>query len=74
MTPSEKLDLGQAVRAERLRQGVSQFRLAVKAGASPASVGLAEAGACSPAMLARLAKALGIKVPRNGTTSQAGAR
>ncbi len=55
MTLSER---GARLRKERLRVGLSLYRLATRAGVHPNSVMLAERGATSAAMLDRIAIAL----------------
>lgn len=63
MTPSQRAEAGVTIRDARHARQLSQFRLAVLARVSPQSVALTERGAGSPAMLARLAKALKVKLP-----------
>ena len=57
------VERGASIRAERQRQGLSQYRAAIKAGVHPNSVILAEKGAASPAIIERIASALGIELP-----------
>lgn len=57
MTLSER---GARLREERLRAGLSLYRLATIARVHPNSVMLAERGATSEAMLDRIAAALGL--------------
>jgi transcriptional regulator with XRE-family HTH domain len=60
MTRSE---LGALVRDERRRRKLSLYRVAVRAQVHPNTVALAERGAVSEAMLARIATALEVRAP-----------
>lgn len=57
MTLSER---GARLRQERLRRKLSLYRLAQKVGVHPNSVALAERGAASEAMIAKIAAELGL--------------
>jgi len=65
MTLSE---LGASIREERLRLGLSLFRAAtrVRPPCHPNSVLLAERGATSRVMAARIARALGVTLSEDG--------
>jgi transcriptional regulator with XRE-family HTH domain len=55
---------GARIRRRRLREKLSIYQLAVRAGAHPNSVRLAEHGACSDAMLDRVETALARTEPK----------
>lgn len=57
MTTTER---GEQLRAERQRRKLSLYEVAKLAGCHPNSVALADRGACSAAMLERIAAALGL--------------
>ncbi|HEY6005971.1 MAG TPA: helix-turn-helix transcriptional regulator, partial [Anaeromyxobacter sp.] len=65
MERAQKIELGAAIRKARQEQQLTQFTLAIRAGCSPPTIWFCEHDAASETMLAKVAKALRVKLPKN---------